>query len=406
MLKKINLESEINNKLIENDKLLKMFLISKNISEKYINEKNLDYYKNVFKTIINRGDSRPDGWIFVFKKENITPDIIIALESKLWDLDPYQIKNHLEKSLGIKENGIEKTKNIKFETLCEKIKNSIHKNSNGIEEHFLNYMEMLGYYIKTSSFKQSDISFALNNQDSSILKNKWEKIFKNYFVSEKLKDLENNIGEKINIDLKNYRIWFEGMPNGNIYFSYTLNETDLKNETGMFIGTEIGVNSKDFILNLQSKIKENNTFIEKISEIYQIDKNNYSTIFSIFKRLNSNSMSKYFRLKDYNNLEECFEDFIDENVYINQISKEKCIKILERLANNYSTKDINWLIEKVKIWKFGEKNSSNYNLLSYLRFVDYVNYKDLYEVTDKQFNELFTALILKHYKGLKLINNI
>ena len=42
-----------------------------------------------------RGDSIPDGWIFVYSDGK--PEYLVALENKLYDLDPTQINNHIEK---------------------------------------------------------------------------------------------------------------------------------------------------------------------------------------------------------------------------------------------------------------------------------------------------------------------
>ena len=44
-----------------------------------------------------RGDSIPDGWIFVYADGR--PEYLVALENKLYNLDPTQINNHIEKSL-------------------------------------------------------------------------------------------------------------------------------------------------------------------------------------------------------------------------------------------------------------------------------------------------------------------
>ena len=49
----------------------------------------------------NKG-SIPDGWLFV--DVNDEPTLVVAMENKLYDLDPYQLNNHIEKSLLITEN--------------------------------------------------------------------------------------------------------------------------------------------------------------------------------------------------------------------------------------------------------------------------------------------------------------
>lgn len=49
----------------------------------------------------NKG-SIPDGWLFV-DIDNV-PTLVVAMENKLYDLDPYQLNNHIEKSLLLTEN--------------------------------------------------------------------------------------------------------------------------------------------------------------------------------------------------------------------------------------------------------------------------------------------------------------
>ena len=49
----------------------------------------------------NKG-SIPDGWLFI-DVDNV-PTLVVAMENKLYDLDPYQLNNHIEKSLLITEN--------------------------------------------------------------------------------------------------------------------------------------------------------------------------------------------------------------------------------------------------------------------------------------------------------------
>lgn len=398
-LKKINLEKDINNELIENDKLLKKFLISKNMYET-VSEERLNDYRRVFKTILKRGDSRPDGWIFIFKEGNINPNIVIALESKLFNLDPYQIKNHLVESLGIDGDEKKVNKNITFETLCDKFKNSTYRNPCRIEEHFLDYMEMLGYYLKINSFNENDVLFAIENNYNYIIKNKWNKLFDNFFISTEYNDLSEKIETKINFDLKKRQLWFEKIKNANIYFDTPLEKEDFINGNAIFIGTEIGVNSKDYILYIQKTFKENNS-IEVLSSLYEVNDKVYESIFYIFKRINQINFSKYFSLLKSNNLDEILIEFINNTAYENKLSKSKCLELLRKINNEYPESQIDWLIDKIN-----DSSRNNYNLLSYLRFVDYIKYDQLYDIDEKEFNKLFSKMIFKHYQGLKYINSL
>lgn len=407
ILKKINIETDLIEEVINNNSKLKHLLKSKDIDENKINE-NIEYYRYVLNTILERGNSRPDGWIFVFKKNQLEPEIIIAIETKLWSLDPFQLKNHLEKSLGIKETCDKRMKLIKFEEICEKIKFDLNRSSNGIEEHFLKYMELLGYYIKVDEFEKNDILFAIDNDYNRVINNKWVKWFDYYFFSDEYKKFEREVNTKITYDRKKRQLWFEDIKNGNIYFDITSNKNELERESAFFIGTEIGVNSKDYMKKFKDSITKNEKYIEELSIIYtnNSDKKEYESIFSIFKRLNSNQMTQYMGIRDYQQINECLKELKSDDIYRNEIWKNDCLKILGEIKAKNTDYNITSLIEKVDKWKFGEKKSSLYNLLSYLRFVDYVNYNAIYNRNKESISELFSKMLLKHYKGLQYINKL
>ena len=54
--------------------------------------------------IENRGDSIPDAWILISVNNQLK--YCIAMENKLYDLDPFQLHNHCEKSLLMRQNRI------------------------------------------------------------------------------------------------------------------------------------------------------------------------------------------------------------------------------------------------------------------------------------------------------------
>ncbi len=64
-----------------------------------------DFVENTLSEIMqvreNKG-SIPDGWLFV--DVDGVPTLVVAMENKLYDLDPYQLNNHIEKSLLITKN--------------------------------------------------------------------------------------------------------------------------------------------------------------------------------------------------------------------------------------------------------------------------------------------------------------
>ena len=94
--------------------------------------------------IANRGESIPDAWIMIY--EGDTSNYCIAMENKLHDLDPFQLHNHCEKSLFMKQNNI---RYAKYSTILEKL-----NELNGyLVGDFLRYMYFLDYW-KIDNLKQ------------------------------------------------------------------------------------------------------------------------------------------------------------------------------------------------------------------------------------------------------------
>lgn len=85
-----------------------------------------------------RGDSIPDGWIFVYSDGK--PEYLVALENKLYNLDPTQINNHIEKSLLISSN----KKPVIYKKYSE-IKDIFEKLNTFTTDQFIEYLVLLGY---------------------------------------------------------------------------------------------------------------------------------------------------------------------------------------------------------------------------------------------------------------------
>ena len=67
------------------------------VEEIEIKRKVLAQLSETLDIVTNRGGSIPDAWIFVYS--NSKPLYCVAMENKLHDLDPFQLRNHCEKSL-------------------------------------------------------------------------------------------------------------------------------------------------------------------------------------------------------------------------------------------------------------------------------------------------------------------
>lgn len=126
---------DLNNKK-EIEKSIKSSLEQLNLDGDKIKEETNKQLEEVL-DLIDRGESVPDGWIVVYR--NNKPEYCIAFENKLYDLDPFQLRNHCEKSLFLRKNNI---KYITYQALLEEI-----SNLNGyLVDDFLRYMYFLEYW--------------------------------------------------------------------------------------------------------------------------------------------------------------------------------------------------------------------------------------------------------------------
>ena len=103
-------------------------------SDESIRIKVAEQLKETIETINNRGGSIPDAWILVFG--NGEPLYCVAMENKLHDLDPFQLRNHCQKALKVSENRIQY---CKYSTLLE----AFSSMKGFLVEDFLRYM----YYL-------------------------------------------------------------------------------------------------------------------------------------------------------------------------------------------------------------------------------------------------------------------
>ena len=89
----------------KNEKDIRKELFEEAKKQSEIEEEQEEFVNSTLEEIMkireNKG-SIPDGWLFV--DVNNKPVLVVAMENKLYDLDPYQLNNHIEKSLLIKEN--------------------------------------------------------------------------------------------------------------------------------------------------------------------------------------------------------------------------------------------------------------------------------------------------------------
>lgn len=127
--------------------------MEKSIREHYKNEysgeeleKRVKYELKYIKRI-HDVNSVPDALIILYlcsPNNDLIPEYAIAFENKKYDLDPFQINNHLEKSLELTDNQKESRNVIykKYEDIC----NAIKSFGMYMTDCFIEYMTILEYY--------------------------------------------------------------------------------------------------------------------------------------------------------------------------------------------------------------------------------------------------------------------
>jgi hypothetical protein len=139
--------------------------IKKEMKERYPDD---DEYKDNLQNALDEfkkgreGDSIPDGWILVYANGGEKPIEVIAMEDKLYDLDHYQLNNHLEKSLFIESN-----KDDLVFCPYSKIIDEFSKINSFMPAQFNEFMLLLGYKkIEPKDFKAACLI------DNCVVKNK------------------------------------------------------------------------------------------------------------------------------------------------------------------------------------------------------------------------------------------
>lgn len=89
----------------KNEKEIRKILEEESKKRTEIEEEQNDYVEYTLKEILKTREDKgsiPDGWLFI--DVDGKPEVVIAMENKLYDLNPYQLNNHIEKSLYITDS--------------------------------------------------------------------------------------------------------------------------------------------------------------------------------------------------------------------------------------------------------------------------------------------------------------
>lgn len=281
-------------------------IYSRPISSKELKQQVEEQWDDILEVRKNTG-SIPDGWIFIYCGN--TPYAVIILENKLFDLDPYQLNNHIEKSLFILSN---KPKPIyaTYQSIFDKLK---PYEDQYLVNQFLGYLVILGY-IDSSCL---NISFSDSfNADSSIrnrLINPWIKqILSDIAIQISCNNQGTITNRKRQASIIRLKVEYEYLKEINI----TLNEKDLS--LGLSFGSTMKSGSK-----MLSKIR--------LPEILKLDKQKMHITFHVSRHVSRNApVIRESYIYSWNSIQQYF-DFLQQNKHY--LSKQQTMDSIVDLYN-------------------------------------------------------------------------
>ena len=338
------------------------------------------------KILSGKGNSIPDAWILIYVKDE--PYYAIIIENKLYDLNPFQLLNHKNKSLLLELTeyvDLNKDENIifkKYEDIYECLYKSYYTNT--IVKHFIEYLDKIGHG-KPTPFSMSDFKtfMSINNKEDENQKEVvWKKLRRE--VNEAINELKSEY-DFFN-DVNTMQIWIKNIDSANVFI-------DISKETlKIDISTEVGVSKNRINRNLFPKLKKNLLLQNKLHSAYSGD-----IYYLRYIRLNHKSQSLYFWIHDYEDLNTYLNCFDIDEIYQNQVDKEECITMLDELV---PPKDNPTAMRNLRHYKFAA-----YNKLEYLRIMNKINTKEHIGEKD-DLKETIKNTVINHLKGIDILENI
>ena len=326
-------------------------------------------FEEIRKIYENKGDSIPDGWILSYAGDE--PLYCVAIENKWYNLDPYQLKNHWEKSLLVK-NG--KTKYSTYGNIYREM--LMYKGEN-VPKHFLEYMSLLGQepiigFYKDDFIKLTD-DFYKNNVNILC-----RKFFR--YLDRLLGDFADK--NSLKYDSKKKRLEIPNIDHLNLFF-------DFNAEKGIFsVSTEIGVDKSDINCRLYPMLRENSNIMKSIGIIYQ------DCSYVRHVRLNSGNLSLYFWIKEYTSMEDYFENIDMAKIVVSGCNKSECYDELQRLGVP---------VEVLGMQRLSKWKPPKWHWLEYLRIIRDIDIKEYCATNTEALDNVLTKVFYQHLKGIKLL---
>lgn len=316
-------------------------------------------------------DSRPDGWIRIYKDKE--PFLVVAFENKLWDLDPFQLQSHMTTVLGHEEK---LKNNYTLKSYADLYAIFECQDTNVTGNSFMEYLALMGY-APLRPFKTEEFSFVFQNPEFKfLLTEKWKKFYN--LLSYKLGSLFNHENNQLKVD---------NVTCGNIFLNRMFQQAP--QDPVFFVSSEIGVDSKETCEKIHSL--QDDSIIKMIESEYGATIQKCRLSYEMFVRIGYKQKLDYKMLKSFDSLGDFIKEYRRVPVYGKDQSKKACIDLFSSYGMDCKT---------LESWKF-----QKWNYLVYLRIVTYLREDDVCLPLDV-FSDKVVSIIEGHKKALMLFENV
>lgn len=320
--------------------------------------------------------SIPDGWILIEKDGQ--PVYCIIIENKLYDLNPYQLRNHRQKSLEYNAaTTITQSFSTVYDLFLRKKNNLDVKGQTTLIPHLLEYMTIMGYE-PVHRFYPNDV-LTIRNANSEE-----ERKFYKELLYQKFFNFFQNYCEENGYDFNRKKrcMNITGISEFNFVFEFDVENAQI------IISSEIG-NQNAFVSQkiLAELQKADSDFAQQVQNDYP------KSTFERFIRMKSSRAFLYFPIAEYDHLNAYIDSIKGMSISDGKIPKDECLKFL---TTQHVHPDEH-AYAALKRYQF-----QHWHKLEYLRILDRLELdKYLYEPNHASLKRDLTMLIEQHIIGLK-----
>lgn len=361
--------------------------IRKEVEKEYPNDKKTQDFEfgkrlSECKRSAARDGSIPDACVFIYV--NDVPTYVIAMENKLYSLDPYQINNHIEKSLLIVDGSKKKKPIYKgYKEICSILESKSFCDT-WICQQYLEYMTIL-HYRKPEKF----ISIC----DAEPKLRQW--LATNFFGEELVSKLHDGKPDKRN--------WCTWRINVNYEYLKEINLVFKANEKCESIGVGISLcfgstqyTARKMIESIDSvKLRNKNIwYYGRGMHLFRYPCNNVKVSYTGFNR------DAAYDLEHMNEYIDYWKKHIDM-IPTKIITSEEAISIYSRLVDE-------GIVEKEKfddlkntiLYRY--KNTNRYTFVPEIEIMWYWSYEEILQIEEDAFTKQMIDAVNETLKEMKL----